>query len=344
MYGCEIREKRTLLRYHKPLIIKCILIRIFSRTGVYNLFMDVQKKLQQVPSSPGIYLMKGARERVIYVGKAKNLKNRLRSYFQNSASLDLRKTQMVKDTKDFDYVVTKNELEALVLEANLIKRTKPRYNIILRDDKNYPYLKVTVNEQWPRIEVTRRFARDGALYFGPYVPAGSMWETLKFMRRFFQLPTCRYNLEKPFRPCIQYQIGRCVAPCRESRRSESDRKKYMEIVKEVRLFLMGEKKEIVSILQKRMLKLSEDVIGLYRKNHEASVFMLFIRNGMVVGQKDFFLTKLQGIEDRELNANFLEQFYTKEMIIPPKILLPVRGAFTTQRQWLREKRGAPVRI
>jgi excinuclease ABC subunit C len=340
--------------------------------------MDVQKKLQQVPSSPGIYLMKGARERVIYVGKAKNLKNRLRSYFQNSASLDLRKTQMVKDTKDFDYVVTKNELEALVLEANLIKRTKPRYNIILRDDKNYPYLKVTVNEQWPRIEVTRRFARDGALYFGPYVPAGSMWETLKFMRRFFHLPTCRYNLEKPFRPCIQYQIGRCVAPCRESRRSESDRKKYMEIVKEVRLFLMGEKKEIVSILQKRMLKLSEelrfeeaaglrdrlksmervwetqrviapelgdlDVIGLYRKNHEASVFMLFIRNGMVVGQKDFFLTKLQGIEDRELIANFLEQFYTKEMIIPPKILLPVRGAFTTQRQWLREKRGAPVRI
>jgi excinuclease ABC subunit C len=125
--------------------------------------MDIRKKLNQTPSSPGIYIMKGAKEKAIYVGKAKNLKNRLRSYFQNSASLDLRKSQMIKDIKDFDYVVTKNELEALVLEANLIKRTKPRYNIILRDDKNYPYLKVTVNEHWPRIEVTRRFARDGAL-------------------------------------------------------------------------------------------------------------------------------------------------------------------------------------
>jgi excinuclease ABC subunit C len=374
MGGCEIREEKTLLKYHKITIIKGFLIRTLSMTRVYNLSMDVQRKLQQVPSSPGIYLMKGARGRVIYVGKAKNLKNRLRSYFQNSASLDLRKSQMIRDTKDFDYVVTKNELEALVLEANLIKRTKPKYNIILRDDKNYPYLKLTVNEQWPRIEVTRRIARDNALYFGPYVPAGSMWETLKFIR----LPTCRYNLEKPFRPCIQYQIGRCVAPCWESRRSVSDRKKYMEIVNEVRLFLMGEKKEIISILQQRMLKLSEelrfeeaaglrdrlkamervwetqrviapelgdlDVVGLYRKNHEASAFMLFIRNGMVIGQKDFFLTKLQGIEDRELIANFLEQFYSKEMILPPKILLPVRGRLTTQRQWLREKRGALVRL
>ncbi|MBI4709852.1 MAG: GIY-YIG nuclease family protein [Nitrospirae bacterium] len=174
--------------------------------------MDLKDKLREAPSSSGIYIMKGAKEKAIYVGKAKNLKNRLRSYFQKSSSLDVRKSKMVKEVKDFDYVVTKNELEALVLEANFIKRIKPRYNIILRDDKNYPYLKLTVNEKWPRLEVARRIAKDGSLYFGPYVPTGIMWETLKFIRRNFPLRTCKYDLERPTRPCVLYQMGRCLAP------------------------------------------------------------------------------------------------------------------------------------
>jgi excinuclease ABC subunit C len=340
--------------------------------------MDVKNKLRKVPSSPGIYIMKGAKEKAIYVGKAKNLKNRLKSYFQSSASLDFRKSKMVSEVKDFDYVVTKNELEALALEANFIKRTKPKYNIFLRDDKSYPYLKLTVNEQWPRLEVTRRITKDGSLYFGPYVPAGSMWETLKFIRRQFRLPSCGYNLQKPFRPCIQYQMGRCLAPCDESRRTAPERKMYMNTVNEVKLFLRGKKKELLSTLKQRMLNLSDelrfeeaaqlrdrvqameqawetqrvispelgdtDVVGLYRENQEASLFMLFIRNGMVIGQKDFFLKKLEGIEDRELIANFLEQFYSKEILLPPRIILPLKDTFKTQQQWLTSKRGSPVRL
>ncbi|MBI5058004.1 MAG: excinuclease ABC subunit UvrC [Nitrospirae bacterium] len=340
--------------------------------------MDIKKKLEQVPISPGIYIMKGAKEKTLYIGKAKNLRNRVRSYFQDSAALDDRKTKMMQEVRDFDYIVANNELEALVLEANFIKRVKPPYNIILRDDKNYPYLKLTVNEEWPRLEVVRRIEKDGALYFGPYVPAGAMWEMLKFIRRNFPIRICRYNLEKPFRPCVQYQMGRCIAPCAEDRRTPIDHDRYMEIVDEVRAFIQGEKKELLSSLQSRMQRLSDalefeeaakirdrlnsiekaweaqsavapelgdiDVIGLYREAEEASMFLLFIRNGMVIGQKDFFLKKTGGIENEELVASFVEQFYSKEMLLPPRIIIPLKLQLTTQQRWLSEKRGKPVRL
>lgn len=338
--------------------------------------MDIRKKLEQAPSSPGIYIMKGPKEKVLYVGKAKNLKNRLRSYFQNSASLDERKLKMVQEVRDFEYIVTTNELEALALEANFIKRSKPRYNIILRDDKNYPYLKLTINEEWPRLEVVRRIDKDGALYFGPYIPAGAMWEMLKFIRRNFPIRICRYSLEKPFRPCVQHQMGRCLAPCSESSRTSLDQERYREIVNDVRSFIEGEKRDLLASLQSRMQRFSDelqfedaakirdrlnalekawesqhviipelgdmDVIGLYREEEDASVFMLFIRNGMVIGQKDFFLKKVGDIESGELVASFIEQFYSKEMLLPPRIILPLRIRLPIQQKWLGKKRGASV--
>lgn len=340
--------------------------------------MDLKMKLQKVPSSPGIYIMKGAKEKVIYVGKAKNLRNRLRSYFQQSASLDARKSMMVKEVHDFEYVVTKNELEALVLESNFIKRTRPRYNIFLRDDKHYPYLKLTINEEWPRLEVVRKIKKDGAEYFGPYVPAGAMREMLRFIRRNFPIRTCGHSLEKPFRPCIQFQIDRCLAPCSKSLRTRSDRAKYLDVVHDVQAFIHGEKKELLAALHERMKRYSDalryeeaakirdrlaaiekawesqrviapelgdmDVIGLYRENHEACVFILFIRTGTVIGQRDFFFKKITDMENPELIAGFIEQFYSKEMLLPPKIMAPVKAKFTTQRQWLSSKRGSPVRI
>lgn len=340
--------------------------------------MNIKVKLNKAPSSSGIYIMKGTREKTIYVGKAKNLKNRLRSYFQESPALDVRKLQMVKEVKDFDYIVTDNELEALVLEANYIKRLKPKYNIILRDDKNYPYLKLTLNEEWPRLEVVRRIAKDGSLYFGPYVPAGIMWETLKFIRRNFPIRKCRYSLEKPFRPCIQYQLGRCLAPCAEDLRGEADHKKYIETVNEVRLFLHGERRELLINLKDRMEKFSEglrfedaakirdrlrsveklwetqrvispelgdmDVIGIYREQDEADIFMFFIRNGMIIGQKEFFLKKLKGMGDEELLADFIGQFYSKEMLIPQRIAFPLKGDFKMQAEWLGKRKGGVVRI
>ncbi len=340
--------------------------------------MDVQNKLQQVPGSPGIYIMKGAKERVLYVGKAKNLRSRVRSYFQNSASLDERKHKMVREVRDFEYIVTANELEALILESSFIKKNRPPYNIILRDDKNYPYLKLTVNEEWPCLEVVRKIEKDGALYFGPYVPAGSMWEVLRFIRRNLPVRLCKHSLKKPFRPCVQYQMGRCLAPCSESLRGKSDRERYLEAVEDVKSFIQGEKKELLSHLQIRMKKLSDkqeyeeaarirdrmkalerawesqriiapelgdmDVIGLYRDKDEASIFVLFIRKGTITGQKDFFFRKLGNRESRELIESFIGQFYAKDIVLSPRIVIPLKQRLPAQSQWLSRKRGAPVRL
>jgi excinuclease ABC subunit C len=333
------------------------------------------EKLSLVPPRPGVYLLKGAKEDVLYVGKAKNLRSRLRSYFQKSADLDARKSSMVKNIKDFSYVVTGNELEALVLEANMIKQYKPRFNIILRDDKNYPYLKLTINEEWPRLEVVRRIKKDGALYFGPYVPAGSMWEALAFIRRNFPVRPCKYSLDKPMRPCIQRQMGKCPAPCN----GLISKKDYMRIVEDVRLFLQGEKKELLDELEKRMEMVSEelrfeeaakirdsinnlrhiwesqkaiapelgdiDVIGFYGEGTETVFKIFFIRNGVMIGTKDFHLKDTAGITTGELLSNFIEQFYAKEIIPPDEIVAgQLPDGMKTLTAWLRDKKGKKVKI
>ena len=333
------------------------------------------EKLSLIPPRPGVYLLKGAKEDVLYVGKAKNLRSRLKSYFQKSAALDSRKFSMVKNIKDFSYVVTGNELEALVLEANMIKQYKPRFNIILRDDKNYPYLKLTVNEEWPRLEVVRRIKKDGALYFGPYVPARSMWEAVVFIRRNFPIRPCKYSLDRPMRPCIQRQMGKCPAPCG----GLIGKKEYMRIVEDVRLFLQGEKKELLDELEKRMEKFSEelrfedaakirdsinnlrhiwesqkviapelgdiDVIGFYGEGKETVAQIFFIRNGVMIGTKDFHLKETAGIPTGELFHNFIEQFYAKEIIPPDEIVLRQRpNEMRTLTAWLKDKKGKKVNI
>ena len=333
------------------------------------------EKLSLIPPRPGVYLLKGAKEDVLYVGKAKNLRSRLRSYFQKSAALDSRKFSMVKNIKDFSYVVTGNELEALVLEANMIKQYKPRFNIILRDDKNYPYLKLTVNEEWPRLEVVRRIKKDGALYFGPYVPARSMWEAVVFIRRNFPIRPCKYSLDRPMRPCIQRQMGKCPAPCG----GLIGKKEYMRIVEDVRLFLQGEKKELLDELEKRMERFSEelrfedaakirdsinnlrhiwesqkviapelgdiDVIGFYGEGKETVFKIFFIRNGVMIGTKDFHLKETAGIPTGELFHNFIEQFYAKEIIPPDEIVLRQRpNEMRTLTAWLKDKKGKKVNI
>lgn len=333
------------------------------------------EKLSSVPTKPGVYLFKGPKESVVYVGKAKNLRNRLRSYFQKSAALDDRKASMVKNIRDFSYVVTGNELEALVLEANLIKQYKPRFNIILRDDKNYPYLKLTINEEWPRLEVVRKIKKDGALYFGPYVPASGMWEALAFIRRNFLLRPCKYLLDKPMRPCIQRQMGKCPAPCA----GLISKGEYLKTVEDVRLFLSGKKKNLLDGLEERMEKFSEelrfedaarirdsinnlkniwesqkvvapelndiDVIGFYMEGRDAAFQVFFIRNGLMIGIKDFFLKETGDITVKELLHNFIEQFYAKEIIPPDEIILgssPEGAAMLAA--WLKAKKGKKVKI
>ncbi len=335
----------------------------------------MQQRISHVPSRTGIYLLKGRKEKILYVGKAKNLRNRLRSYFRKSPNLDTRKSAMVQEITDFSYIVTENELEAFVLEANMIKQYKPKFNVILRDDKNYPYLKLTMNEVWPRLEVVRRIRSDGALYFGPYVPASSMWETLAFIRSNFPIRDCKLSLEKRVRPCIQHQMGRCPAPCAGMIKRED----YLKIVDDVKLFLSLRNKDLIRGLQERMQELSEemkfeeaakirdrikaieqawrsqkvvdpnlgdlDVIGFYRGDRGISLDVFFIRNGVMVGSKDYFIKKNLYFADKEVLYTFLTQFYSKEIIPPPKIITPIlpEDAKSLER-WLSRHNGNPVKI
>jgi len=332
-------------------------------------------KLFSIPPKPGVYIFKNGKERVLYVGKAKNLRNRIKSYFQKSSHLDPRKTVMTKSIKDFSYIATDNELEALALESNLIKQYRPKFNVILRDDKNYPYLKLTVNEEWPKLEVVRRIKKDSALYFGPYVPAGSMWETLAFIRRNFQIRGCRYLLDKPMRPCIQYQMGRCPAPCA----GKISREEYLKLIEEIKLFLKGEKKGLLEELKKKMLRFSEkmrfeeaakirdrikalqrawesqkvvapelgdiDVIGFYKAEAVVSFEVFFIRNGIMVGSRDLLIKNTENLSDKELLRVFFSQFYSKEIIPPSEIITPLLPEEPKSlEKWLSQRKGKTVKI
>jgi excinuclease ABC subunit C len=335
----------------------------------------IQEKLARVPAKPGVYLFKDEKDRILYAGKARDLRNRLRSYFQKSAALDERKAAMVRSVRDFEYTVTENELEAFVFEANLIKQFRPKYNILLRDDKSYPYLKLTVNEAWPRLEVVRRVRKDGARYYGPYVPAGAMWEILSFIRNNFTIRTCKYSLEKRMRPCIQHQIKRCIAPCG----GNVSHDEYMQMIDEVRLLLEGRNKGLLSVLGKKMARLSAgmqyeqaallrdrirairriserqkavapqlgdvDVIGIFREEGKAVFKVLFIRNGFMIGSPHFIVGDAAGETDGALLGNFIGRFYEKEIIPPPEVLcsfLPEDAGVLAS--WLSGRRGSPVKI
>lgn len=332
-------------------------------------------ELSRIPSLPGVYLFKDIKERVIYVGKAKNLRNRLKSYFQSN-ELDIRKSKMIKLVKDFSYIVTSNEYEALVLEGNLIKEYKPSFNVLLRDDKNYPYLRITTTEEWPRIDVVRKPKKDGNLYFGPYVPAQSMWEALAFIRKNFPIRTCKYNLKKPIRPCLQYQMNRCPAPCAGFINKED----YMKGVEETILFLKGQKKQLIDILYEKMKKLSDelkfeeaaklrdqtkrlervfseqrvvsvnlqdvDVIGVYIENSKISVNVLFVRNGLLVGSKEYIVTKAFYEDYEELILSIIQALYSKEVLIPPALIILQKVSENVDeiKKWLTEKRDGDVEI
>jgi excinuclease ABC subunit C len=337
--------------------------------------MTIHEKLKTVPKKPGVYLFKGARERVLYVGKAKSLRSRLRSYFVKQPNLDGRKMAMVRRVQDFSYLVTDTEIEALALEANLIKQHKPRYNVILRDDKNYPYLKLTMNEEWPRLEVVRRIVHDGSLYFGPFVPTGAMYETLAFIRRHFGIRPCRYKLDKQMRPCIEHQMGRCPAPC-DGKISKED---YLKSVNEVKLFLEGRKEGLIQELEGKMQRLSEqmmyeqaakvrdrieavktawanqkvispelgdlDVIGYVKEEGSFAFQVFFIRNGLMIGAKDFYLRDMDDIAPAELLKEFIETFYAKEIIPPGEIVARVRPADSAQlEKWLSQRKKGKVRF
>lgn len=338
--------------------------------------MTLAEKLQNLPDEPGVYLMKNGRGHIIYVGKAVSLRSRVRSYFQKGAR-DEKTGALVRAIADLETIVTHNELEALILESTLIKKHHPRFNIVLRDDKNYPYLRLDLKAAYPRLDVVRGLKRDGAVYYGPYVPAGGMWEILSLIRRTFPLATCgkEFDRSRPERPCVQNQIGRCVAPCA----GDVDPDAYRDIVQQVRLFIEGKNRDLVDLLRKRMEEASErmeyeraaelrdriakierafekqkvispdfadqDVVGIVFQGGHADIQVLFVRNGMLLGRKDFFLSDVRGMEPVDVLKDFLHQFYAKEMIVPTEVLLPFD---VPDREiieaWLAGRRGAGMEV
>ena len=337
---------------------------------------ELQSKVQHLPSQPGVYLMKGARGEILYIGKAAVLADRVRSYFQRGGDHTPKTSLMVSQVVDLETIVTRSELEALLLESNLIKRHRPRFNVVLRDDKQYPYLRLPIKEDFPRLSIVRRVKKDGALYYGPYVPAGAMRETIKVIRKVFPLATCEIEIDgKAERACIEFEIKRCMAPCIGNQTSEE----YHQIVKQVRQFLDGRDRELLDELRAQMESVAkreefeeaarlrdrifkiertiekqrvtqtaateQDVIGLARHGSAVDLQMLFVRGGLLIGRKDFFWAEAAEASDDELVRSAIEQFYNKEVLPPKELLVPAPlSEATLIEAWLSDKKGEAVRI
>ncbi|HSD67669.1 MAG TPA: excinuclease ABC subunit UvrC, partial [Vicinamibacteria bacterium] len=337
--------------------------------------MALAEKLEQLPSRPGVYLFKGADGAILYVGKARVLRDRVRSYFQASGPAELHKSRMVEEIADLDLVVTDSEMEALALENNLIKRHKPIYNLRLRDDKNHPYLKLTLAEEYPRLYVVRRPAEDGNVYGGPYIPASLGRKTAGLVRKLFGIRSCKETLDgKRPRPCLQYQIKRCIAPC-VAEICALDR--YRRSCEDARLFLEGRTDEVVRRLRGQMedaargerfeeaaslrdqvralLRMEapqkitttdieeRDLFGAYVEAERAAVQVFSVRDGKVVAREGYLLDRLT--EPESVLASTLQQFYAAGRYVPREVLVPgeVPDRDLLER-WLSARRGTAVRI
>jgi excinuclease ABC subunit C len=332
-------------------------------------------KIEKLPSNPGVYLFKDEKGIILYVGKAGNIKHRVSSYFQRPAEKDSKTLAMLEKVADIDTIVTDTEKEALILEDNLVKTNRPRYNVKLRDDKNYPCLKLSLEEEYPTLCIVRRIKKGGSLYFGPYPSATSLRETLKLIRRLFPIRTCvDTKFTHRLRPCINYEMGRCPGPCCQ----EVDPIKYKEVVHQVRMFLAGKNRDLLESLQKKMEEESErlhfeaaakirdqithierviekqkivsqdfldqDVIGFHRQDHKIIVYPLFVRAGRLMGGKGFVFPST-GLLDEEILSSFLFQYYREGKFIPEQILIPkLVPDQDFVEQWLTELKGRKVRI
>ena len=336
----------------------------------------LQSKLAHLPGSPGVYLFKNKQGDIIYIGKAAVLTDRVRSYFRKGADHSPKTSLLVSHVSDVETMVTRSELEALILESNLVKRHKPCFNIVLRDDKQYPYVRLPIKDDFPRLSIVRRVQKDGALYYGPYTPANALRETLKVIKHVFPLATCTIDIDGTAdRACIEFEIKRCMAPCTGNQSKEE----YHQIVKQVRQFLEGRDGELLDDLRTRMEAAAEreefeeaarlrdrlfkiermlekqritqtsatdqDVIGLARQGSGVDLQILFVRGGLLIGRKDFFWPQSADVPDEELVRSAIEQFYNKDGQPPREILVPtdlVDAALI--QQWLSDKRGDSVRV
>lgn len=336
----------------------------------------LQSKLDHLPEQPGVYQFKSAKGELLYIGKAAVLANRVRSYFQRGADQSPKTALLVSQIADLETIVTRSELEALILESNLIKHHRPRFNVVLRDDKQYPYLRLPIKEAFPRFSIVRRVQKDGALYYGPYTPAGALRETLKIIKRAFPLATCKIDIDgKADRACIEFEIKRCMAPCTGNQTSED----YHRIVKQVRQFLEGRDRELLDDLRAQMesaadreafeeaarlrdrlqslqrtleqqritqtASVDQDVIGLARQGTAVDVQLLFVRGGLLIGRKDFYWPQGAETPDEDVVLSTIEQFYNKEGQPAKELLIPCSLSDAPLLEtWLTDKRGDSVRV
>jgi len=336
-------------------------------------------KIRNLPPDPGVYLFKNRDGKIIYIGKAKNLRNRVRTYFQSPHQLTPKTARLVTAIADLELMITDSEVEALILEANLVKEYKPRYNVNLKDDKHFPYVKVTVDEPFPRVLIVRRLEKDNARYFGPYTNSGAMRKTVRFLSRLFKIRSCNLTIPHPTgkeqKICLDYHIGRCGGPC-EGLQTEQE---YREQVEAVLLFLSGHGEALIEKLRKKMAKLSKemtferaaevrdqivalesmrqkqkvdvgkvidrDILAFARDGRETVVVVMQIREGILIGRQDFRLSSEADEHDDEVLAEFIRQYYNHQPNLPQEVYVPLD--LPDQRlvaRWLSRLRGRRVRV
>ena len=354
-----------------------IMLTMESR-NMENSNFDIQEELKKLPGKPGVYLMHDEKDEIIYVGKAISLKNRVRQYFQSSRGKSVKIEQMVTHITRFEYIVTDSELEALVLECNLIKEHRPKYNTMLMDDKAYPFIKVSVDEPFPRIMMARRMVKDKAKYFGPYTSAGAVKDTIELIRKLYKVRSCNRRLPRDTgkeRPCLNYHIHQCDAPCQGYVSQETYRKSIDEVLR----FLGGNYEVILKELEEKMMKASEDlefekaieyrellesvkkiaqkqkitdtagndrdILAAATDKEDAVVQVFFIRGGRLIGRDHFYL-KLSGDETTgEIISSFIKQFYAGTPYIPAELMTQTEiEDGEVLEEWLSQKRGHRVHI
>lgn len=339
---------------------------------------DIAEELKKLPDQPGVYIMHDSRDTIIYIGKAVSLRKRVHQYFQPSHDEGIKKAQMVKQIVRFEYIITDSELEALVLECNLIKEHRPKYNTMLRDDKTYPYIRVTLGEDFPRVLFSRQQKKDKSRYFGPYTSAGAVKDTIELINKIYQLRTCSRNLPRDIgkeRPCLNYHIHQCMGPCQ----SYISREGYRERVDAVLEFLNGNYGPVIKSLETKMNEASEklefekaieyrellnsvkqiaqkqkithtdgedkDIIALAADERDAVVQVFFIRDGKLIGRDHFYVKIGNEGTKSQILTTFIKQFYSGTPFIPKKIMLPEDvEEHEVLAEWLAEKRGSKVYI
>ncbi len=337
----------------------------------------LQEKIENLPVSPGVYVYRNAEGKIIYIGKARSLRQRVRSYFQESRPLDPKTERLVGEAADVDYIVTDSEVEALILESTLVKKHQPRYNVNLKDDKSFPYLKLTVQEAFPRIFITRRIRKDGAQYFGPFLPASYARQTIKLVNKYFKLRTCNLEIDGTLpRPCLDYQMKRCLGPCVAGLCTKEE---YGRAVEDVRLLLSGKTEELLRSLERRMDEAAEDLhyeaaavyrdwiamvqemsehqkmileghddtdlFGYHQEGSRLALAVFAMRGGRIVGRREFYWEDLISFEPGEFFSSALQQYYLQDTYTPKEIWIPVDiEDAEVLESWLSERRGSRVHI